>query len=282
MELYDFTVTGIQRVVERSVCRDWRMDDVFYRKSYVAVIVLEGETRYRINGQSYTIRKNNALIFPPGNRRSGRTDPHNPWSFISILFFMDVSEELEQILNKPLLIREHISEAVRQNFIDASRAWAGRHPLYRVKCKNLISSIMYDFILSELPCSRVPHFKKLETARSFIQDNFRSDISISQIAETAGLSVSYFRRLFHEAYGCAPMQYLMNLRIESASELLLSGEVNVTEAARMSGFEDIYYFSSLFRKKTGSTPSQIIRRGESGNAMSPEGRLSPPPPARAR
>ncbi len=60
---------------------------------------------------------------------------------------------------------------------------------------------------------------------------------------------------------------IINLRIENARDLLLSGEVNVTEAAELSGFEDIYYFSTLFKKKTGTTPTQLLRKE---NFVSPE------------
>ena len=112
-----------------------------------------------------------------------------------------------------------------------------------------------------MSCQKVPHIKRLEKARNTIQENFRQDLSVEKLAESIGMSVSYFRRLFHEAYGCAPMQYIINLRIENARDLLLSGEVNVTEAARLSGFEDIYYFSTLFKRKTGSTPMELLRKG---------------------
>ena len=53
----------------------------------------------------------------------------------------------------------------------------------------------------------------------------------------------------------------MDLRIENARDLLLSGEVNVTEAAHLSGFNDIYYFSSLFKRKTGYSPIQLLKKG---------------------
>ena len=51
----------------------------------------------------------------------------------------------------------------------------------------------------------------------------------------------------------------MNLRIENARDLLLSGEVNVTEAAQLSGFDDIYYFSTAFKRKTGFAPTKLLR-----------------------
>ena len=80
------------------------------------------------------------------------------------------------------------------------------------------------------------------------------------LAERMGFSASYFRKLFKEAYGMAPMQYIVSLRISNAQDLLLSGEVNITEAASLSGFEDIYYFSTLFKKQIGLSPSQYIKQ----------------------
>ena len=104
--------------------------------------------------------------------------------------------------------------------------------------------------------------EQLEHARRVMQEHFREDLSVESLAESADMSIAYFRRLFVKAYGISPMQYLMNLRIEHARDLLLSGEVNVTEAALLSGFDDIYYFSKVFKTKTGRTPSDLIKKGK--------------------
>ena len=261
MEELDFRITEITRVIERRNAVGWHVENMQYKNEFVVVIVLDGETEYMIDRKKYLARKNDILIFPPGILRSGRTDSRNPWSFISVIFRMDFNEEARDYFNKSILIWRNSDDSLRKLFVEASRAWTGKNPLFQVKCCLAATEILYKLLLSEMPYHKVPHIKKLEKARTTIQENFRQELSVEELAESIDMSVSYFRRLFHEAYGCSPMQYIINLRIENARDLLLSGEVNVTEAARLSGFEDIYYFSTLFKRKTGSTPTGLIRKG---------------------
>ncbi len=261
MEQFDFRITEITRVIERRNASGWHVENMQYKNEFVVVIVLDGETEYIIDREKYLARKNDILIFPPGILRSGRTDSKNPWSFISVIFRMDLNEEAKEYFNKSILIWRNSGDSLRKLFVEASHAWTGKNPLFQVKCCMAATEILYKFLLSEMPYHKVPHIKKLEKARNTIQENFRQELSVEELAKSIDMSVSYFRRLFHEAYGCSPMQYIINLRIENARDLLLSGEVNVTEAARLSGFEDIYYFSTLFKRKTGSTPTELLRKG---------------------
>lgn len=260
MKNIDFKITEISRIIERSASIGWHIENLFYEEYYAVVYVLDGETEYLVDNHKYIVKKDDIVVFPPKAMRSGKTNPENPWSFITILFRMETNEAADNYFNKSIMIIKNKNDSIRKKFLDASGAWIGKNPLYQIKCNYLTTEILYQMILSEMPYHKVPHIKKLEKARKMIQDNFRNDISVEELAASIGLSVSYFRRLFHEAYGVAPMQYIMDLRIENARDLLLSGEVNVTEAANLSGFDDIYYFSALFKRKTGSTPSQILRK----------------------
>ena len=261
MENIDFRITEITRVIERSSSIGWHVENLCYDEYYAVAYVLDGETEYIIDEKKYSVKKDDIIVFPPKTMRSGKTNPEHPWSFINILFRMETNESAANYFNKSIIIMKNINDSIRKRFMDVSNAWTGKNPLHQVKCNYLTTEIIYKMILSEMPYHKVPHIKKLEKARKMIQYNFRSDISVEDLAASIDLSVSYFRRLFHEAYGTSPMQYIMDLRIENARDLLLSGEVNVTEAARLSGFDDIYYFSTLFKRKTGNTPSQILRKG---------------------
>ena len=260
MENLDFNITEIVRIVERPNSKGWHIENMCYNEEYVMVIVLNGETEYTIHDRKYIARKNDFMIFSPKIVRSGKTSPLNPWSFISIIFRMDMNEEAKTFFNKSIFIRHDANDMMRKLFLAASKAWTGKDSLYQVNCRILASQILYKAVLAEMPYHKVPHIKKLGKARLEIQDHFRENISVEALADSIDMSVSYFRRLFNEAYGYSPMQYIMNLRIENARDLLQSGEVNVTEAARLSGFEDIYYFSALFKRKTGSTPTEVLRK----------------------
>lgn len=258
MEDINFRITEVTRIIHRTNSAGWRVENLYYEKDYVIALVLDGETEYIINDKKYLVQKNDVILFPPKTMRSGQTDPQHPWSFINITFRMKTNESADTYFNKSIQVWKNAGDAIRKHFQEASGAWTGKNPLYQVRCSLLATEILYKMILSEMPYQKLAHIKKLEKARNMIQENFRNEISIEELAASIDLSVSYFRRLFHEAYGCSPMQYIINLRIENARDLLQSGEVNVTEAALSSGFEDIYYFSTLFKRKTGSTPSQIL------------------------
>ncbi len=261
MENLDFRLVEISRIIERPNSIGWHVENICYDEEFVMTIVLDGETEYLIDDQKYLVKKNDVLVFPPKSLRSGKTNPQNPWGFIYIVFRMEMNEAARNLFNKSILIWNGVNDVIRKQFIEATKAWIGKNALYQVKCNLLTTEILYKLVLSDMPYHKVPHIKKLEKARALIQDNFRNTISVEALAESVDLSDSYFRRLFNKAYGCSPMQYIMNLRIENARELLLSGEVNVTEAAQLSGFDDIYYFSALFKRKTGYSPIQILRKG---------------------
>lgn len=261
MEQLDFTVTEILRVIRRPVIRDWHIENVSYDDAFIMTFVLDGKTEYRIGAKTYLFQKNDIFLFPPKAVHSGRTSRDNPWNFVYIVFRMEMNEATKAFFEKPVLIWRSASETLKKQFLDAVQVWSGKTALHQVKCKLLCTEILYDLLLSSLPYNNVPHIQKLEKTRAYLQDHFRNEININALADSVDMSISYYRHLFHQAYGCSPMQYLMDLRIENARDLLLSGEVNVTEAAHLSGFNDIYYFSSLFKRKTGYSPIQLLKKG---------------------
>lgn len=88
-----------------------------------------------------------------------------------------------------------------------------------------------------------------------------SNLSISEIAKSTGVSVCYFRRLFQEYSGETPIQFRQHYRIEKAKQLLLSDEdYSISEISQILGFSDIYHFSKTFKKYCNISPSQYVQR----------------------
>ncbi len=97
-------------------------------------------------------------------------------------------------------------------------------------------------------------YKRIVQAKLFIDDNFTRHIELDKIADEAYFSKFHFLRVFREAYGRTPHQYLVYKRMERAKELLKNG-TSVTEACFMVGFESLGSFSTLFKRNTGYSPS---------------------------
>ena len=94
-------------------------------------------------------------------------------------------------------------------------------------------------------------------AAAFMEKNFADNIMISDVIERSHYSQRHFIRLFSSAYGVTPQKYLMNVRIRHACSMLRDSGASVTETALRCGFSDPNYFSRIFRKYTGYSPSEF-------------------------
>lgn len=98
----------------------------------------------------------------------------------------------------------------------------------------------------------------------FIRANLASYINTRTLSEQFGLVPSYLSKLFKDYKGISPSDYLLRLRIEKAKELIASQPDFLTkDIAESIGFSDPLYFSKIFKKETGMTPSEYksIARG---------------------
>ena len=100
---------------------------------------------------------------------------------------------------------------------------------------------------------------KEKQIKNLIAENHARTFSAEILAETVGLSCSHFRALFKKKTGESVIQFQNRLKIAKACDLLKSGSCNVTEAAYATGFSDVYYFSRLFKKITGQSPSHYLK-----------------------
>ena len=100
---------------------------------------------------------------------------------------------------------------------------------------------------------------RVQAAQDFIHANYNTTIDLDDIAEAAETSETHLRRQFKAATGMTPIQYLMDVRIAAARELLLT-DIKVSEVARLVGIENPYYFSRLFRRINGVSPLQYRRQ----------------------
>jgi len=92
---------------------------------------------------------------------------------------------------------------------------------------------------------------------NYIEQNYSNALSLSGISETFSLSESYIARLFKKELNCKPSEYINNVRISAAEELLLTTEMSVTEISAKVGYSDVYYFSKIFKRIVGTSPSKI-------------------------
>lgn len=96
----------------------------------------------------------------------------------------------------------------------------------------------------------------IERARKFIDSHYNKDISLDDVSREVDISPYYFSKLFKEETGRNFVEYLTEIRMNRAKELLMSSDMSMKEICSEIGYADPNYFSRTFKKNTGLTPTE--------------------------
>ena len=107
--------------------------------------------------------------------------------------------------------------------------------------------------------TRKDMLRRLVQGRNFIDDCFRTDIQVADVARAANVSEFHFFRLFRRVFGTTPHRYLWEKRLCFGRRLLEGGRHSVSEAALEAGFADVQSFSKAYKKFYGCPPSDCLR-----------------------
>ncbi len=101
---------------------------------------------------------------------------------------------------------------------------------------------------------------RLDAVRDYVQSHYRTELTLASLASRAGVSPNYLSRRFKELYGRTPIDLQIDLRIRDACTRLRTSDQKLVSIAREVGFDDVFYFGRLFRKRMGVSPGRY-RRG---------------------
>ncbi|MBG6236267.1 AraC-like DNA-binding protein [Pedobacter sp. CAN_A7] len=102
-----------------------------------------------------------------------------------------------------------------------------------------------------------PVGRLISKAKFLLQESFENQLDMEYLASQLPMGYSSFRKAFKKVTGESPNQYHLNLRLNRAKDLLSSTALNINEIADQTGFENVFYFSKLFKKKNGISPSSF-------------------------
>lgn len=97
----------------------------------------------------------------------------------------------------------------------------------------------------------------MQKAYNYITKHYRDNgFDYKVLCAATGLEYAYFSELFKKTFKMSPVRFVTKMRIDYAKELLVTNRRSVSEIAEMCGFSNTYYFSNVFKKQTGFSPSQ--------------------------
>lgn len=260
------------------------IDNVF---TYIA----GGKADFIINGIHYSLRAGNAIIIPPYTAHM--IVARGTETLVQYIIHFDYfeTEERKKLVHKDILDEEdrqivlpdsqnlmknqviiaEIPEAQRnkliQRYLDLNREFQGDLPgrelMLKAGCLECLICTLRNRIDTERKIdnkkSKTKSWIHIENAIDYIQNTkLEGALDNDSIAAAIGVSPNYLTSVFQLHLGMSLHRYVTNIRVECAQQLLLSGKVNVTEAADCTGFSSIHVFSKTFKNILGITPSQFM------------------------
>lgn len=123
---------------------------------------------------------------------------------------------------------------------------------------HLLRNYTSSFQVPQAPQRLTP--QQIRQAIDYLHAHLAQDISLDWLAQSVNLSPSHLRRLFKQVTGLAPHQYLLQLRVNRAKELLLTGSFSVGEVAAEVGFADQSHLHRHFKRVFGVTPKAVMTK----------------------
>jgi YesN/AraC family two-component response regulator len=145
---------------------------------------------------------------------------------------------------------------------DYYQRYEGYKTTVSLKLLEILIKISRDYTSTKIENSQ-PHFSKAfakcRNIQHYLNSNYQNKITSVHIEEAFESNYDYLNRVFQKMTGFTILNYLNILRINHAKDLFDSTPIKVSEVGYLVGIDDPYYFSKLFKKITGMTPSQYIK-----------------------
>lgn len=224
---------------------------------YDSLSVREGGVGvFKTSRGQYEVRRGDVMYMPRDQHYSQTTSGETVYAIHFINYSFKPKNGIE------ILSHEEGDRAVEM-VSEMYRVWTEKKQGYRYRCTAMLYSLLY-FLNCRAHDDISGAFRqgeKLKNAINHIHAEFRQgQISISELASMCAVSETYFRRLFRLIYGTSPAQYIIDLRLEYAAQLLCSGLYTVGEVSNRSGFGDPKYMSKLFKKRFGVSPKNYAHQ----------------------
>jgi AraC family transcriptional regulator of arabinose operon len=239
----------------------------------ILILCVDGMGWVEVNGKRDNLKKYQYTILPANVPHRYAAAQENPWTIYWLHFNGTKADHFVYPLDYPRQIME--SENARFN----ERIELFREIYYNLKDEYSTDTLEYcSVLLMHLLGSLkyLSQFRKVKElyrkdaiskAIFFMKENKHLRLTLKEIAASSGLSVSHLCLRFKQKTSYTPIDYLTFLRMQEACSLLSFTSLKIKEIAEQVGYDDAYYFTRLFKKVMGKSPSKYREHKESYPAL---------------
>lgn len=224
------------------------------RGVYGLVVALSGKSKYIFkDGTQREVCAGEAVLFSDKISYIVVNNTSEPFDHYTVNFTLSSDSNFEQdMLVRPFNFLKFTSKCEK-----LFQYWQSGEPSAQLRCMAMLYELIADFFENSLiDLIGYEQYKTILPAIHYIDQNFSSNIDIELLSKLCLMSNTNFRRVFTKVCSVSPIQYLLEVRINRARELLKQSSRTVEEIAHLTGFKDVEHFCRTYKKRLGITPTQ--------------------------
>ena len=237
--------------------------------------LLDGETKYFVGNQIFSLVPGNLIFVPKGMIHNADSETcHYNERFLLSFDDSYVDAQLQPLIDilsevKLITLPAERLAAVRELFDRIMQEYEQHLPYGEYLIRRYISEILVllcRFRTSSPHPQAIPN-QSMQEVISYINDHFAEDISLKTLSIRLSMNESHLSRKFKTCCGIGITEYLTQVRIHHAAQLLTQHRYSITEVSQKCGFNDSNYFASVFKRIEGITPLRYSKKfTEDGSA----------------
>ena len=238
-------------------------------QEHILILCVEGEGWFELQGKRQPMHKHQALLIPRNEPHVYGASEHDPWSIHWVHFTGASSDYFAYLLPQDaytLDVAPETVETVKTLFGECYESFLGSFVLQQMiyvaqTLHHLLGCVFFNNPAFS-PTLRTSRFHSVRKTLDYLRQNLNRHLSLDDMATHARLSKSHFLRLFKEQTGYSPIDYFIHLKVQHACMLLSVTRRPIREISLAVGYDDQYYFSRIFKKVVGVSPSKYREMSE--------------------
>ncbi len=230
------------------------------RKDYQIILTRAGKLYYMMDGEEHVLPQGQMLLYAPDEPQHywyiQQDNPEIMWVHFSGFGSQKMLQDLH--LDKKRTYNLYDIRAASEIIHSIISELQDHTPGFEIECSALLRRLLVQISRAEESGNQYASWRTVNLAlQRRINHHFNEPLDLKAFASHYGVSRCWLIRSFQQQAGMAPYHYLMELRMRRAKELLVTTDNSVQQIAQMTGYENALYFSRLFKKKAGMSPSQF-------------------------
>ena len=240
-------------------------------KEYQINYITEGNGVIETKYGKFKIKPGSIILIYPGEWHRYKPSSNTGWSEYYIgfsgIYARYLFQNSEILSNHPSVLNIGFHEDLLNLFSQIIDLVQDAKPGFQYICSGLLIQLLGNilFVLKNQGYDGKEVEHNIRHAQLRLQEQYSDPIDMEQLANQCNMGYSHFRKMFKKYTGLSPLQYHNMFRLQKAKDLLVDSDKSIKKIAMEVGFQSEHYFTRLFKKKIGVTPSELREEKYSTN-----------------